>query len=113
MATKEDAALFMQILQWHTAAGGMGASISMMSPDFDAANASADDPDVFIMLMTGETIGTFVKQGILDPGLVYDLWAPGLIWARVGQAALRQREQFGVPALWENFEGLAHGTLAG
>ncbi len=111
MATREDAALFMQILQWHSDAGGMEASIAMMSPDFNAEAARVADREVFVMLMTGETIGTFVKQGVLDKGLVYDLWAPGLMWDRVGPAALRQRAEFGVPALWENFEALANGTL--
>ncbi len=110
MATMEDAALFMQILQWHTEAGGVDASIALMSTDFDAASAQAADRSVFVMLMTGETIGTFVKHGVLDKSLVHDLWAPGMIWAWVGPAALRQREEFGVPALWENFEALANGT---
>ena len=109
MTTQADATLMMQILQWHTQAGGMDASMTLMAPDFDAEAASATDRSVFVMLMMGETIGTFVKQGVLDKALVYDLWAPGLVWARVGPAALRQREQFGVSALWENFEALATG----
>jgi hypothetical protein len=108
MATKDDATLMIQIMQWSQQAGAIEAMLSLMSPDFDAENASAEDKDVFVVLMMGETIGTFTKQGVLDAGLVYDLWAPGLLWARVGPAALRQREQFGVPALWENFEALAH-----
>ncbi len=111
MATHDDAVLLTQVLQWHTSAGGMEASMALMSPDFDAEAASVRDREVFVMLMMGETVGTYVKQGVLDAGLVYDLWAPGLMWARVGPAALRQREEYGVPALWENFEALAHGRL--
>ncbi len=111
MSTHDDATLMVQLLQWHTAAGGMDASMALMSSDFDADAASVQDRNVFVMLMLGETIGTFVKQGVLDAGLVYDLWAPGLMWNRVGPAALRQREEYGVPALWENFEALANGEL--
>ncbi|WNM27439.1 hypothetical protein RN607_00105 [Demequina capsici] len=62
MATHDDATLMTQILQWHTAAGGMDASMELM-------------------------------------------------WDRVGAAALRQRQQYGVAALWENFEALANGQL--
>lgn len=109
MATYQDATLMMQILQWSTQAGATEASMALMSPDFDAETATVGDRDVFVALLMGETIGTFTKQGLLDKGLVNDLWAPGLLWARVGPAALRQREQFGVPALWENFEALAAG----
>ncbi|WNM24590.1 DUF4760 domain-containing protein [Demequina capsici] len=111
MATHDDATLMTQILQWHTAAGGMDASMELMSPDFNPDSATVQDRSVFVMLMMGETIGTYVKQGVLDAGLVYDLWAPGLMWDRVGAAALRQRQQYGVAALWENFEALANGQL--
>ncbi len=107
MATHEDAALMMQILQWHTEAGGMDASMALMAPDFDAESASVSDREVFVMLMMGETVGTFVKQGLLDQNLVYDLWAPSLLWDRVSAAALAQRAEYGVDALWENFEALA------
>lgn len=107
MATREDATLMMQVLGWHTDAGGMDASMALMAPDFDAEAASVADRHVFVILMMGEVIGTFVKQGLLDQALVYDLWAPSLLWDRVGKAALAQRAEYGVEALWENFEALA------
>ncbi len=109
MATREDATLMMQILQWSTQAGAMDAMLNLMDAGFDADSAKATDHDVFVNLMLGETVGTFVKQNLLDSNLVNDLWAPGLLWARVGPAALRQREEYGVPELWENFELLAKG----
>jgi hypothetical protein len=107
MATREDATLMMNILNWHTNAGGLDATLAVMSPDFDPNTALATDRNVFQLLMMGETIGTFTKQGLLDQGLVDDLWAAGMVWARVGPAALRQREELGEPRLWENFEALA------
>jgi hypothetical protein len=109
MPTQQDAQLMMQILQWSSMSGGIEASVNLMSPDFDADRASALDKDVFTLLLLGETIGTFTKQGLLDTGLVYDLWAPALVWDRVGPAARRQREEVGEPRLWENFEALANG----
>ena len=112
MSTRDDATLMMQVLQWHTQAGGMEASMALMATDFDAEAATVEDRDVFVMLMMGETVGTFVKQGLLDRDLVYDLWAPGMLWAKVGPAALRQRAEYGVDALWENFEALAVGQAA-
>jgi hypothetical protein len=107
MATHEDAALMMDIMTWHTAAGGMDAAEAILSPDFDPDTAVASDRHVFVMLMMGETIGTFTKHGLLDTELVDDLWATEMVWARVGPAALRDREKFGEPRLWENFEALA------
>ena len=59
--------------------------------------------------MLNETIGTFVKQGLLDGGLVYDLfWIKGG-WQCCRAIALYDREKSGVPALYENFETLAQG----
>jgi hypothetical protein len=109
MATQADAKLMMQILQWSTEAGAMDGMLTLLSPAFDPESAKVEDRAVFLNLMMGETIGTFVKQGLLDKDLVTDLWAPGIIWERVGPAALRQRDEYGVPALWENFELLAKG----
>jgi hypothetical protein len=61
------------------------------------------------MLMFHETIGTLVKNGLLDRDLVYDwLWIAGS-WERVGPAAKRAREKVGVPQLYENYEALAAG----
>lgn len=112
MSTRDDATLMMQVLQWGTDSGTMDAMIALMAPDFDPEAADPLDRNVFTLLLMGETIGTFVKQGLLASELVYDLWAPAMLWTRVGPAALRQREAYGEPRLWENFEGLAHGSFA-
>lgn len=106
-ATYDDANLVVQLLRWGaemdlpTAIGGV------TSEDFDPANADANDPVVRTLLHFGETVGTFVKQGVLDRGLVEDLWWIEGMWSRVGPAALRQRQKMGEPRLYENFEALA------
>ena len=54
-----------------------------------------------------ESIGTLTRHDLLSKELVHDwIWVDGL-WSRIGPAALRQRERFGEPRLYENFEALA------
>ena len=81
----------------------------VVSDDFDPDEANANDPAVRTLLHFGETVGTFVKQGVLDRGLVDDLWWIEGMWARVGPAATRQRQKLSEPRLYENFEALASG----
>jgi hypothetical protein len=81
----------------------------IFSDDFDPETAELSDPEVRIVLGFNETVGTLVKNDLLDRDLVYDwLWVAGS-WERVGPAALRARERAGVPVLYENFEALAAG----
>jgi hypothetical protein len=54
-----------------------------------------------------ETVGTLVKQGLLDRGLIHDwLWVAG-VWDTCRGIAMGQREESGVAEMWENFEALA------
>ena len=62
--------------------------------------------DVMSVASWYETIGTLVKNGLLDRGLVHDwLWVGG-IWNRCAAILLGQRAET-VPEMWENFEALA------
>jgi hypothetical protein len=56
-----------------------------------------------------ETLGTFVKQGLLHRGLVYDLYWISGTWERCKPMVLDIRQRTGVDALYENFEALALG----
>jgi hypothetical protein len=68
---------------------------------------TADSMAILNTLKWYETVGTLVKQGLLDRGLVLDwLWVSG-IWDSCRQIALGHREQTGSAAMWENFEALA------
>jgi hypothetical protein len=81
----------------------------VFSDDFDPDTAELSDPAVRIVLGFNETVGTLVKNDLLNRELVYDwLWVAGT-WDRVGPAALRAREAAGVDVLYENFEALAAG----
>jgi hypothetical protein len=105
--THEDAVLMVQLAQWGTALGIEEAIPVLFDDDFDPDIAELADKPVRTVLMFGESIGTLVKNGLLSGELVNDwLWIEGL-WARVGPAALKQREAFGEPRLYENFEALA------
>jgi hypothetical protein len=68
---------------------------------------SAEAINITNVLKWYETVGTLVKQRLLDRGIVYDwLWVSGM-WDMCRGIAVGQREQVGEPAIWENFEALA------
>jgi hypothetical protein len=82
---------------------------AVLDDDFDPETASTDDSSVQKVLNFGEVVGTFVNQGVLDRGLVTDMWWMEGLWSRVGPAARRLREHLGEPRLSENFEKLGGG----
>lgn len=106
--TRDDAQLMIQIAQWGTSLGIQDAMPRIFADDFDPDTAEAmSDQAVRTMLTFGESIATLTKNDLLSVELVRDwLWVEG-IWARVGPAALKQRDKFGEPRLYENFEALA------
>jgi hypothetical protein len=68
---------------------------------------TAESNAVYNVLKWHETIGTLVKQGLLDRGLVRDwIWVPGA-WDMCRDIAIGQRAEVGEEAMWENFEALA------
>jgi len=106
-ASHEDAKLLVQLAQWGAMIDIGEAFGAVFGEEFAPEAADANDPHVRTVLVFGETIGTLVKNGLLDRGLVLDwLWAQGL-WERVGPAARQARERYGSEALYENFEALA------
>jgi hypothetical protein len=105
--TREDATLIVELAKWGSMIGLPEASRTIFSDDFDAESAEALDPHIQTILVFHETVGTLVKNELLDRDLVLDwLWVSGA-WARVGQAALEARAAAGEAQLWENFEALA------
>jgi hypothetical protein len=103
----EDARLIVELAKWGSMIGLPEASRTIFSDDFDADSAEALDPHVQTILVFHETVGTLVKNELLDRALVLDwLWVSGA-WDRVGKAALDARAAAGVAELWENFEALA------
>jgi hypothetical protein len=108
--THEDAVLMIQIAQWGTSLGLQDALPQIFADDFDPESADAmSDAAVRTILLFGESIGTLTKRDLLSSELVNDwIWVQGL-WSRVGPAALRARQRFGEPRLYENFEALASG----
>ena len=108
--TREDAQLMIQLAQWGTALGLDEALVRVFAEDFDPDSADVmGDKAVRTILQFGESIATLTKRDLLSAELVNDwLWVSGL-WSRVGSAALRAREKYGEPRLYENFEALANG----
>jgi len=107
--SREDAQLLIELAKWGSMIDLGAASRKVYSDDFDVDGANALDQEVQTILVFNETIGTLVKNNLIDRDLIYDwLWVKGA-WDRVGPAALRAREKAGVPAMYENFEALAQG----
>jgi hypothetical protein len=102
----EDAKLIVQLAQWASMMDLDSATARLFADDFDPETATADDEAIRKVLYFYETIGTLVKNELLNRDLVLDwLWVAGA-WERVGPAALRARERF-TPRMYENFEALA------
>ena len=107
MVDRQDGALLVQLAHWSTSMGLQAATRTIFADGFDPAAASDRDEAVSTVLQFGETVGTLTKNGLIDTGLVLDwLWVSGL-WDRVGPAAVKAREKYGVPELYENMEALA------
>lgn len=105
--TKEDAAMIIELAKWGAMIDFGAATGALFAEDFDPGTAAMSDEPVRTVLVFGETIGTLVKNGLLDRELVLDwLWVAGL-WERVGPAARRAREAMNEPLLYVNFEALA------
>jgi hypothetical protein len=105
--TKEDAQLIVQLAQWG-AMMDLGSALAIVFDEqFDPETATTNDEGVRDVLYFTETVGTLVKNDLLNRELTLDWFAVAALWERIAPAALRAREQFGVPQLYENFEALA------
>ena len=106
-ATHDDAVLMVELAKWGAMIDLGGAARAIFADDFDVEGAQASEPAVQTVLQFYETLGTLVKNGLLNRELVLDwVWVAGA-WSRVGPAAKRARERASLPALYENFEALA------
>ena len=105
--TKEDAAMVIELAKWGAMIELGPAMGALFDEGFDPEMATATDEAVRTVLVFGETVGTLVKNELLDRELVQDwLWVGGM-WAKVAPAASKFRESSGEPRLYENFEALA------
>ena len=105
--TREDAQLMVELAKWGAMIDLQGATRAIFADGFDGEAADPMDPHVQTVLIYMETIGTLVKNDLLDGELVQDwLWVQGM-WARVASAAMKARDTAGEPRLYENFEALA------
>jgi hypothetical protein len=106
VASREDAALMVQLMRWGTEMGLDESLRVIFGPGWDPETASMEDPAVERVLSFGETAGALVKHGLLARELLVDIfWIDGM-WSKVGPHALKAREHEGEPSLYENFEAL-------
>lgn len=93
-----------QMLLWKGRTTG-GLSWQQLNDDYGID--SEEFGAVIAVLKWHETVGTLVKQGLLNRELVLDwLWVSGM-WDMCKDIALGHRAETGVPQMWENFEALA------
>jgi hypothetical protein len=105
--TAEDARLLVQLAQWGAMMGLTDALALVFDEEFDPETATTNDEGVRVVVYFAETVGTLVKNDLLNRELLLDWLSVASTWDRVGPAALRAREQYGHPQLYENFEALA------
>jgi hypothetical protein len=115
-ATIADAQLLVQIMAAGSAAGadrGFQVLSAYPTPPTlsqlreDHARMSEGYREVMAFLGQSETIGTFVKQRVLDEPLVHDLfWVAGA-WKVAALVCQGLRDEASEPRLYENFEWLA------
>jgi hypothetical protein len=109
--THDDGLLMIQILRWGEQMALEEALSFIFSDQFDRESEDVQ-PSVRKVLVFGETVGAFVKHGLIGSDLVKDIfWFDGM-WDRVGHHALAARAQEDEPSLYENFEALA-GIVGG
>lgn len=120
-ATQEDAQLLVQLMGTPIATRASDGTDILFTygtpPTYeqfrkDHPHGSEGARAVNAVLTLNETIGTFVKNGLLDRDLVEDLlWVQGS-WNQCKNIALHYRTQAGEPRLYENFEWLATSRKA-
>jgi hypothetical protein len=112
MATHEDAKIVLGILQWAAQVDLDSGLAAIYDESFDPETAHERQPEVRKVLGFGEIVGTFVKNGVLDRTLAYDMWTFQFSWSRLAPTVQRMREHTGVARLYENFEALAAGEAS-
>jgi hypothetical protein len=77
--------------------------------EFNSKYPSGTDEAYYLVEMARffETIGTFWKNGLVDEKFLFDWITCAPAWNRMSGVLLEQRERWGEPRLWENFEALA------
>lgn len=105
--THDDAQMMVELAKWGAMINLQDATRAIFADGFDREAVDSMNPNVQTVLIYMETIGTLVKNDLLDRELVNDwLWVQGM-WERVAPAAMKARDKAGEPRLYENFEALA------
>ena len=117
-ATQGDAQLIVSMLQTPTAQHAFDGAdllfsfdepISFEQFEKDFPHGSEGRRNINALLGFNETLGTFVKQGLLDRALVYDLYWISGIWKVCAPIAHGIRAKANDARMYENFEALAAG----
>jgi hypothetical protein len=114
--THEDAVILVQLAQLGLQANGPQARNWVWSDAFvpeyeEFKRRYPAGSDGFALLTAAatyyETIATLWKHRLINEELVFDWLSIRAVWERVRGVLVGQREEFGEPRLWENFEAMA------
>ncbi len=114
--THEDAQLLVQLARLNVASGCPEAGDFMWSDafisDYDEFKAKfpiGSKEFGYIRTLAGfyETVGTLVKNELINEDLVLDWLAVHMVWNRLEGLLTGMRDEAGEPRLWENFQALA------
>ena len=117
--TTADAQLILQIMQVDAASGANQGWRLLMNFDTPPTlsqlrrrhpRETAEYGQINAFLASCETIGTFVKHGLLHRGLVDDTWWVAGAWRVSEKICKGLRKEAGEPRLFENFEALARSV---
>jgi hypothetical protein len=83
--------------------------------EFTAASPPGTEKHGHFLALAGfhETVGTLWKHGLINEDLLFDWLGVSLVWDRIKELAVGQREQLKTPAIWENFEAMAEAQARG
>ena len=117
-ATKEDAALIVQIFGIATADEKYSKAVNWFQYEMKEKSyedfikkypIGSDGYQNFLVLMSyGELIGSLVVCDVLSEDLVFEMWAIEMIWQKSKPIVYGLREQLQMPRFMENIEALAN-----
>lgn len=111
--TKEDAALFLQLMSYFAANEKNSKASNWVFREFN--EKSYDDfkakyppgsegyENVATLAGNCELVGMLVNRNLLSEDLVFDLWGP-MLWGKLEPIVYGIREDVNMPRLYENYE---------
>jgi hypothetical protein len=118
--SQDDALVVVQLARWNTEMG-VGQSVGFLRgghfddwQGFKSRHGPGTEGYMHLMNICQfyETVATLWKHGLINETLLFDWLGIAPMWDLVRPLAIGDREDRGVPSLWENFEAMAEAQEA-